>query len=79
MGISNMEIFYYDLMLAERWAAKRPGSITLIHDSNLLADVDDRQIAAALELAAKKAVQMDFQYICRFRRSAEVVSEASNT
>jgi uncharacterized protein YydD (DUF2326 family) len=47
-------------------AAKRPGSITLIHDSNLFADVDDRQIAAALELAAKKAALMDFQYICTF-------------
>jgi uncharacterized protein YydD (DUF2326 family) len=65
-GISNMEIFCYDLMLAEIWAARRPGSITLVHDSNLFADVDDRQVAAALELAAQKAEALNFQYICTF-------------
>lgn len=72
-----MEIFCYDLMLAERWAAKRPGSITLIHDSNLFADVDDRQIAAALELAAKKAGEMSFQYICTFNSDKLPQSEFS--
>jgi uncharacterized protein YydD (DUF2326 family) len=76
-GISNMEIFCYDLMLAERWAAKRPGSITLIHDSNLFADVDDRQVAAALELAAEKAAQMNFQYICTFNSDKLPQSEFS--
>jgi uncharacterized protein YydD (DUF2326 family) len=65
-GISNMEIFCYDLMLAETWAARRPGSITLVHDSNLFADVDDRQVATALELAAQKAETAGFQYICTF-------------
>jgi uncharacterized protein YydD (DUF2326 family) len=76
-GISNMEIFCYDLMLAERWAAKRPGSIDLIHDSNLFADVDDRQIAAALELAADKASRMKFQYICTFNSDKLPFSEFS--
>jgi hypothetical protein len=72
-----MEIFCYDLMLAERWAAKRPGSIDLIHDSNLFADVDDRQIAAALELAADKANKLKFQYICTFNSDKLPLSEFS--
>ena len=76
-GISNMEIFCYDLMLAERWAAKRPGSISLLHDSNLFADVDDRQVAAALELAAEKARAMNFQYICTFNSDKLPISEFS--
>jgi uncharacterized protein YydD (DUF2326 family) len=76
-GISNMEIFCYDLMLAERWAAKRPGSISLLHDSNLFADVDDRQVAAALELAAEKARAMNFQYICTFNSDKLPTSEFS--
>jgi len=62
-----MEIFCYDMMLAERWAAKRPGSITLIHDSNIFADVDDRQLAAALELAAERSKALNFQYICHLQ------------
>lgn len=76
-GISNMEIFCYDLMLAERWAAKKPGSICLIHDSNLFADVDDRQVAAALELAAEKSRKMNLQYICTFNSDKLPTSEFS--
>lgn len=76
-GISNMEIFCYDLMLAEIWAAKRPGSITLGHDSNLFADVDDRQVAAAIELAAEKAKSQNFQYICTFNSDKLPTSEFS--
>jgi hypothetical protein len=76
-GISNMEIFCYDLMLAETWAARRPGSITLVHDSNLFADVDDRQVAAALELAAQKAEAVGFQYICTFNSDKLPTNEFS--
>ena len=65
-GISNMEIFCYDLMLAEQWSSKRPTSCLLVHDSNIFADVDDRQVAAALELAKAKAESLGFQYICTF-------------
>lgn len=65
-GISNMEIFCYDLMLAEKWAIGRPHTIVLVHDSNIFADVDGRQIALALELARNKAEEFKFQYICMF-------------
>jgi uncharacterized protein YydD (DUF2326 family) len=72
-----MEIFCYDMMLAERWAAKRPGSITLIHDSNIFADVDDRQLAAALELAAERSKALNFQYICTFNSDKLPLQEFS--
>ena len=63
-GISNMKIFCYDLTLAQIWAQKQPSPGFLIHDSILFADVDERQKALALELAAKESERLDFQYIC---------------
>lgn len=76
-GISNMEIFCYDLMLAETWAKTRPNTIVLIHDSNIFADVDDRQIALALELAKKRSEQYKFQYICTFNSDKLPVDDFS--
>jgi uncharacterized protein YydD (DUF2326 family) len=63
-GIGNMEIFCYDLMLAQKWSKKMPSTIFLIHDSIIFADVDERQKALALELAAKESETRGFQYIC---------------
>jgi uncharacterized protein YydD (DUF2326 family) len=63
-GISNMKIFCYDLVLAQLWAKKSRSPIFLIHDSILFADVDERQKALALEVAAKESKRKRFQYIC---------------
>lgn len=63
-GIGNMKIFCYDLMLAQIWAEKNPSPKILVHDSIIFADVDERQKALALELAAKEADRLGFQYIC---------------
>jgi len=63
-GIGNMKIFCYDLMLAQIWAEKNPSPKLLVHDSIIFADVDERQKALALELAAKEADRLGFQYIC---------------
>ncbi|MDD5051016.1 MAG: DUF2326 domain-containing protein [Syntrophorhabdaceae bacterium] len=63
-GIGNMKIFCYDLMLAQMWAEKACSPIFLIHDSIIFADVDERQKALALELAAKESKERGFQYIC---------------
>ncbi|MCL2135469.1 MAG: DUF2326 domain-containing protein [Candidatus Bathyarchaeota archaeon] len=63
-GIENMKIFCYDLMLAKLWATKRVNQMFLIHDSILFADVDERQKALALELAAAESKKSGFQYIC---------------
>ena len=62
-GITNMQIFCFDLTLAEigmtqcRW----PGF--LIHDSHLFDGVDERQVAKALQIGASRAEQYGFQYI----------------
>lgn len=63
-GIGNMKIFCYDLVLAQIWAEKPVSSGFLIHDSIIFADVDERQKALALELAAKDSERLKFQYIC---------------
>jgi uncharacterized protein YydD (DUF2326 family) len=63
-GVEQMKVFLYDLTLATLWASKKAGPGFLIHDSTIYADVDERQKAHALELAAKTAATHGFQYIC---------------
>jgi uncharacterized protein YydD (DUF2326 family) len=63
-GIGCMKVFCYDLMLAQIWAQKEKSPGFLIHDSIIFADVDERQKAHALELAAKESERLGFQYIC---------------
>ncbi|MCQ2965609.1 MAG: DUF2326 domain-containing protein [Alphaproteobacteria bacterium] len=63
-GIERMDIFCYDLMLIEMFRKNLPQGIDfLIHDSTLYDAVDSRQRAKAIELAAKKAIDCNFQYI----------------
>ena len=69
-GIGNMKIFCYDLMLAQIWAEKEVKPAFLIHDSIIFADVDERQKALALELAAKESARLNFQYICTMNSDA---------
>lgn len=63
-GISNMKVFCYDLMLAQLWADHDPSPCLLVHDSTIFDGVDERQVAHALELAARRATEYGFQYIC---------------
>ncbi|MGC9973144.1 MAG: ABC-three component system protein [Bryobacteraceae bacterium] len=63
-GVEQMKVFCYDLTLATLWAARRTAPGFLLHDSTIFADVDERQKAHALELAAKTAGEQGFQYIC---------------
>ena len=63
-GINSMKVFCYDLTLTELWARRSPSPRVLIHDSTIFDGVDERQVAAALELAARKAKAAGFQYIC---------------
>lgn len=62
-GIDKMKVFCYDLMLAELWSESNQHPHFLVHDSTIFADVDERQIARALELAARKSKEFGFQYI----------------
>lgn len=63
-GVDQMVVFCFDLLLGRLWggAGHQPGFI--IHDSTLYADVDARQKARAILLAADQAEEHGFQYIC---------------
>ena len=62
-GITNMQIFCFDLMLAELCAREGRWPGFLIHDSHLFDGVDERQVAKALQLGAQRADAAGFQYI----------------
>lgn len=69
-GIGNMKIFCYDLMLAQIWSGRAKSLVPLIHDSIIFDGVDERQKALAIELAAKEAEKLGFQYICTINSDA---------
>jgi uncharacterized protein YydD (DUF2326 family) len=62
-GISRMQVFCFDLMLAELWTRRGLGPGFLIHDSHLFDGVDGRQVGKALRLGAARAAELGFQYI----------------
>lgn len=63
-GIGYMKVFCYDLMLIQLRAHYQDMPGFLIHDSTIYDGVDERQIAASMELAAEEAEKREFQYIC---------------
>ena len=62
-GITNMQIFCFDLMLTELGVRHGRSPGFLIHDSHLFDGVDERQVAKALQLGAERAENTGFQYI----------------
>jgi uncharacterized protein YydD (DUF2326 family) len=62
-GISNMEIFCFDLALLKLATGRFGGPGFLIHDSHLFDGVDERQIARALLLGSRAAEGTNLQYI----------------
>jgi uncharacterized protein YydD (DUF2326 family) len=62
-GISNMEIFCFDLALFQIVGDRLGGPGFLIHDSHLFDGVDERQIARALSLGKSAADDQSQQYI----------------
>jgi uncharacterized protein YydD (DUF2326 family) len=69
-GVSNMKIFCSDLMMMQVWADRGNGPGVLVHDSMLFDGVDERQVAAALELAEQESRRLGFQYICSLNSDA---------
>lgn len=63
-GVENMKIFCYDLMLAQLWSEREPSFGCLVHDSTIFDGVDERQVAAAIQMAASESKKRGFQYIC---------------
>ncbi len=62
-GITNMQIFCFDFMLTEICAKQNRWPGFLIHDSHLFDGVDERQVAKALQLGARRAEAKGIQYI----------------
>lgn len=62
-GISNMQIYCFDMMLMLLCAERGLGPGFLIHDSHMFDGVDARQIAKALQVGAAIADRVGFQYI----------------
>ncbi len=69
-GITNMQIFCFDLMLTEISLRHGRGPRFLIHDSHLFDGVDERQVAKALQLGADRAEAAGFQYIVTMNSDA---------
>lgn len=69
-GITNMQIFCFDLMLAELVTKRGMGPGFLIHDSHLFDGVDERQVAKALQLGADHAAAIGFQYVVTMNSDA---------
>lgn len=63
-GIDQMKVFCYDLMLAQLWSRGAAGPGFLVHDSTIFDGVDERQVAKALQLAARTSEEFGFQYVC---------------
>lgn len=72
-GISNMEIFCFDMMLQRMCERQKLGPGFLIHDSHLFDGVDPRQTGRALAIGARLAEQVGFQYIVTL--NSDVLSE----
>jgi uncharacterized protein YydD (DUF2326 family) len=61
-GITNMQIFCFDMTLMEISHKRGRGPGFLVHDSHLFDGVDERQVAKALQLGAEQAQAAGFQH-----------------
>ncbi len=62
-GITNMQVYCFDIDLATLWSRRGSGPGFLVHDSHLFDGVDERQRDAALQLGAEFAESEGFQYL----------------
>ncbi|GAA2043763.1 DUF2326 domain-containing protein [Yaniella flava] len=62
-GVHLMAIFAYDIALSENLASDGRGPGFVIHDSSIFADVDERQTARAIEIAAASAETYGYQHL----------------
>lgn len=62
-GVHLMAIFAYDIALSEDLATFGRGPGFLLHDSSIFADVDERQKARAIEIAAESATRYGYQHL----------------
>ena len=70
-GITNMEIFAFDMMLMMVCTRRNISPGFLVHDSHLFDGVDTRQVSKALQVGAELAEQYGFQYIVTMNSDVE--------
>jgi len=72
-----MQIFCFDLMMAQLMNEREIGPGFLIHDSHMFDGVDARQISRALSVAQQKSAELGLQYITMMNTdiAAEVATE----
>ncbi len=70
-GITNMEIFAFDMMLMMVCSRRNISPGFLIHDSHLFDGVDTRQIQKALQVGAALSEEYGFQYIVTMNSDVE--------
>lgn len=71
-GISNMQIYTFDMMLMQVLRERGMGPGFLIHDSHLFDPVDARQVGTALSVGLELAVRNGFQYIVTMNSDKEM-------
>ena len=76
-GVEKMQIFCFDLMMAQLMNEREIGPGFLIHDSHMFDGVDARQISRALSVAQQKSAELGLQYITMMNTdiAAEVATE----
>ena len=62
-GITNMQVYCFDMDVATLWTRRGQGPGFLFHDSHLFDGVDERQRDAALQYGAEFAETEGFQYL----------------
>jgi uncharacterized protein YydD (DUF2326 family) len=71
-GISNMQIFCFDMMLAQIVSERGMGPGFLVHDSHLFDPVDSRQVGTALKLGSTVSDEKHFQYIVTLNSDKQI-------
>lgn len=69
-GITNMQIFCFDVMLAIIASRRGLSPGFLVHDSHLFDGVDERQVAKALQIGMARAEECGFQYLVTMNSDA---------
>ena len=69
-GITNMQIFCFDVMLAVIASRRGLSPGFLVHDSHLFDGVDERQVAKALQIGMARAEECGFQYLVTMNSDA---------
>ena len=69
-GITNMQVFCFDIMLAVIASRRGLSPGFLVHDSHLFDGVDERQVAKAVQIGRARADECGFQYLVTMNSDA---------